>query len=145
MRDRGQERRNGERPAAVSSAMRIPPVDRRRVMRPRRAAPALLPLLLLLLLTVAACTPMQWQHPLYGTTRAQADLTDCDHIALQEAWRYPAFSPFMTVPHVHHLPNGQVIVDPTPNYAYDPYYNTPQLRNFCMRSKGYELVPAPRS
>lgn len=92
---------------------------------------------------LGACTPLEWQHPAFGTAHLQADLAQCDHIAMQEAWRYGWNQPPFSVPHVYTLPSGQRVVDPHPTYVGNPYANTGELRNFCMRSKGYELVPVP--
>ncbi len=94
---------------------------------------------------LGGCTPLQWQHPLYGTTRTEADLAACDRAAFQEADRYISSQPYPAFPHVYTLPNGQRVVDPAPQFAYTPYGNVSELRSFCMRSKGYELVPVPES
>jgi len=94
---------------------------------------------------LAACTPMQWQHPAYGTSRTEADLATCDHAAIQESNRYISSQPTIAFPHVYTLPNGQRVVDPAPQFAYTPYADISELRSFCMRSKGYELVPAKTS
>jgi len=92
---------------------------------------------------VGACTPVQWQHPLYGTSHTEADLAACDHLAIQESNRYVWSQPTIAFPHVYTLPNGQRVVDQAPQFA--PYSNVSELRSFCMRSKGYELVPVPES
>lgn len=104
--------------------------------------------LLLSALTVAslgACTPVQWQHPEYGTTHLEADLAACDHIAMQESWRYSWNQPPFAIPHIYTLPSGVRVMDPNPFYMGSPYSNTAELRSFCMRSKGYELLPVPGS
>jgi hypothetical protein len=50
----------------------------------------------------------------------------------------------MSAPHVSRLPSGQVVIDPAPRYPYGSAYPNPgELRSFCMRSRGYELVPVP--
>ncbi len=94
---------------------------------------------------LAGCQNVEWSHPQYGTSRVQADLSDCDHIAAQESTRSAfASEPLMTAPHVSRLPSGQVVADPTPRFPYGSAYPNPgELRSFCMRSKGYELVPVP--
>ncbi len=92
---------------------------------------------------LGACTPMEWIHPQYGTSRVDADLTDCARVAHAESWRFAATTPAMTAPHVYRLPDGRVIYDQPATYAYDPYFNEAQLRDFCMRTKGYELQPVP--
>ena len=92
---------------------------------------------------LSACTPLQWQHPQYGTSRTEADLAACDHAAIQESNRVIVSEPTFVVPHVVTLPNGQRLVEPGPQFAYQPSSNLSELRSFCMRSKGYELVPVP--
>ena len=91
---------------------------------------------------LTACTPLQWQHPQYGTSRTEADLQACDHAAIQESNRYAWSEPTFVVPHVVTLPNGQRLVEPAPQFASSPAANLSELRSFCMRSKGYELVPS---
>jgi hypothetical protein len=100
---------------------------------------------LVLIAALAACQNVEWSHPQYGTSRAQADLTDCDHIAVTESHRSAyASEPLMTAPHVSRLPSGQPVADPTPRFEFGSAYPNPgDLRSFCMRSKGYELVPVP--
>ncbi len=94
---------------------------------------------------VGACQQLQWEHPQYGTSRLQADLADCDHVALENTYRFPGGDPMLTAPHVYRLPSGQVVADPTPYRSYGTYSNLGELRNFCMRSKGYELTPVPEA
>ena len=100
---------------------------------------------LLLTACLAGCQNLEWSHPQYGTSRVQADLTDCDHIAVRESSRSAyASEPLMTAPHASRLPSGQVVPEPTPRFEYGSSYPNPgDLRSFCMRSKGYELVPVP--
>lgn len=90
---------------------------------------------------LAGCTPLEWQHPQYGTSRTQADLAACDHAAIQESNRYAWSEPTFVVPHVVTLPNGQRLVEQGPQFGYQPTSNLSELRSFCMRSKGYELAP----
>ena len=96
-------------------------------------------------LSLGACTPMQWVHPEYGTSRLQADLAACDHAAFEESWRMAWAEPTFAVPHVYLLPNGQRVSEPGPVFPNAPYADTGELRNFCMRAKGYELVPVPEA
>ena len=105
---------------------------------------SLLGLAPLLALGLGACTPVQWEHPDYGTSRLQADLADCDHAAFEESWR-TSWQPAFVAPHVYTLPNGQRVFDPGPQFPYMPYADTSELRSFCMRAKGYRLVPVPSS
>ena len=96
-------------------------------------------------LALAACERLEWRHPQYGTSRLEADLTDCDHIALENTYRFSGGDPMLVAPHVYRLPGGQVIADPAPRSSYTTYSNLGELRNLCMRSKGYELTPVPEA
>ena len=90
---------------------------------------------------LGACAPLHWEHPQYGTTRADADLQECDHAAIVQSNRSIETEPTFVVPHVVTLPNGQRLVEPAPTFAYAPSSNLSELRSYCMRVKGYELVP----
>ena len=94
-----------------------------------------------LLLLLAACTPMQWVRPdSPPPEHIQADVQHCQAAAWNEArmrnltsfpgygpWRYRSpYSPFGD-------PYG------------DRFLDESRLADFCMRSKGYELAPAPKS
>ncbi|HEX9462859.1 MAG TPA: hypothetical protein VGB82_09695 [Alphaproteobacteria bacterium] len=99
-----------------------------------------------LIIALGGCQNLEWSHPQFGTSRLQADLTDCDHIAVQESSRYAGAEPLLTAPHVSRLPSGQVVSDPTPRFPSGSSYPNPgEMRSFCMRSKGYELVPVPEA
>ncbi len=92
-------------------------------------------------LVVVACTPQHWEHPQLGTQQAQADLQACNQSARQQSFRYGG-SAFDYGPRFARGPDGRVFVDPSPTRPYpDPYLQEGQLRDYCMRSKGYQLVP----
>jgi hypothetical protein len=93
---------------------------------------------------LAGCgTPSHWEKPGADLEATRADVRDCRRLASQEAFRQQAFdvgfarygSPWWGYPH-------------RPSYAVfrsrldtDRFYSDHRLTNFCMRSKGYELVP----
>lgn len=93
-------------------------------------------------LALAACTPMQWEHPQFGAAQTQSDLATCAQSARQEAWRYGMASPYGYGPRYARGPDGRVFVDPAPRIP-DPSLQEGQLRDYCMRTKGYQLVPVP--
>ena len=91
-----------------------------------------------LALLLGACTaPMHWEHPELGTSRLADDLTDCSRSAHLEVARYSAAD---YAPRVTRGPDGRVSVEPAPARP-DPYAQEAQLRDYCMRAKGYKLVP----
>jgi hypothetical protein len=103
-------------------------------MRPCKFAP----FVLASALAIGACTPMQWSHPGFDQPGAQRELAGCRQQAWietqQRAFAY-GFDPWW--------PYG-------PRRRYPGYYGPSfveqqmlenQLADFCMRSKGFVLVP----
>lgn len=99
--------------------------------------------LLLILLALAACTPLRWDKPGVTMDMKNQDLMDCDRLAARQAmadswdyawpWMGPRYDRF-----------GRP-VDPFWGRHYtmmDRMDRERSLRDFCMRSKGYDLVPA---
>jgi hypothetical protein len=89
---------------------------------------------------VGGCTPMRWEHPAFGPDVAGREASECRQMAWAEAQRQSfMFGSF-----------GR------PRFAYDRYGRPyppmfsdfherqmmeMQLNDFCMRSKGFALVP----
>lgn len=103
---------------------------------------ALIPLLL------AACTPMQWQRADATPEQLRADEQECRSLAWREAsyrsWQYqsmmgPVFARDATGRGLFVWPGGSV-VDP---YGYQ-LADEQRLAQFCMESRGYDLVPVPK-
>ena len=105
---------------------------------------------LALVLLAAGCTPMQWVRPdSPPPQQIDADIQHCQAEAWSEAaWRYPPSSRgYGAWP--YRDPLGRRFI----GYPYgafgDPFgdrdMEEQRLLNFCMRAKGYELVPAPKS
>lgn len=96
------------------------------------------------LTALAACTPMRWDKPNASPEVSQADLADCRNQASREAFQYSfayGYGPFyMFGPRYRYSPFWR----PYGFYgiADDRFYQENRLTNFCMRNKGYELVPA---
>jgi hypothetical protein len=105
------------------------------------------PALLLLLLLATACTPLYWVRPDTGAQQLETDLQHCQREAWREAsWRWSFYYPFGPS-FVHDLHGRRVMVwQPAP--LYDPFgdrfFEESRLTQFCMRAKGYELVPADK-
>ena len=100
----------------------------------RKVAPVTL--LGAMLLAVAACAaPARWEKAGVSEEMTATDAVECRRAANQEAFLY--------------IPSPPV---PWPyrrlNWQYDQtvrFYAENRLVAFCMRSKGYELVPIPRA
>ena len=98
---------------------------------------------------LAGCgMPSHWEKPGTDLEATRADMQDCRRQASQEAFRQHAFD----VGFARYGP-GWWGYPRRPSYAMfssrldsDRYYSEHRLTNFCMRIKGYELVPAePKS
>jgi hypothetical protein len=105
--------------------------------------------LLLCFLACAGCTPMQWLHEGAAPDAAvlDKDSTECRQQAWQEAqyraFFYPAFGPVLT----RDLAGRRFAGWPYRPYGYpfgDPFLEEARLTQFCMRNKGYELVPVEK-
>ena len=95
-------------------------------------------------LLLAGCTPMQWVRD-DGASAAdpQKDMAHCQ----QEAWRESRLR------HWYHRPLSPVFLrdgqgrlvawsrDPFLDPFGDPFMEESRLAHFCMRAKGYRLVP----
>jgi len=101
-------------------------------------------------LAFAACTPMQWLRDGAQPEAAvlEKDSIECRQQAWQEAqyraFAYPAFGPVMT----RDIAGRRFVGWPYRPYAYpfgDPFLEESRLAQFCMRNKGYELVPVERA
>jgi len=106
-----------------------------------------IPALLVLLLTVAGCTPMYWVRQDTGPEQLDRDMEQCQQAAWREAsWRSTLYRPFgPTV--IQDLHGRRLLVWPYSPFS-DPFgerfFEESRLAHFCMRAKGYELVPADR-
>lgn len=97
---------------------------------------------LTVLAAVAACTPMRWEHPQYGAAGTETDLTDCSRSARAEAWRQ-SFMYGGWGPTYYRGRDGRVYRDPFAMRHRSSTFDEWQLRDYCMRNKGYQLVPVP--
>jgi len=94
-------------------------------------------------LVLAGCTPMQWVRPDVTLEQAQLDAAHCQ----QEAWREARWRSFLYRPYgpmVLHDPLGRRFVWGYPPFGgpfQDEFMEESRLMHFCMRAKGYQLVP----
>lgn len=90
---------------------------------------------------LAACAPMKWERP--GTTAEAAtqDMQECRTIARTQA-QHVGFRRSLFWPGMWHR-RGLYGFDP---FFDDPFYDTfyieQDLKDSCLRAKGYNLVPA---
>lgn len=93
---------------------------------------------------------MRWEHPQFGAASADEELRDCGVKARHEAWRYSFTSHPWSYPYpmsyAYRDRNGRLrYADPIfPRYR-DTTFDEWNLRDYCMRSKGYRLVPIPEN
>ena len=102
----------------------------------RKVAPVTL--LGAMLLAVAACAaPARWEKAGVSEEMTATDAVDCRRAASQEAFLYIPAPPL-----IWPYRRGSTI-----NWQYEQserFYAENRLTAFCMRNKGYELVPIPK-
>ena len=102
-------------------------------------------LILLALLLAAGCTPLQWTRQDTSPEQLRQDVAFCR----QEAWREAQWRSFLFLDRSF---GGTTVVDSRGRHIFVPYspfgdpfgypyYDEARLAHFCMRVKGYELVP----
>jgi len=108
--------------------------------------------LLLCLLFLAGCTPMQWTRDgaVPPTEALEQDSASCRQQAWREAqYRAWAYGPYWGPAFMRRDAFGRTFTAwpyghaPYPFYA-DPAFEEARLADFCMRAKGYELVPVEK-
>jgi len=97
-----------------------------------------------LALALGACTPMQWSKQELSAEQLEQDQRTCEEQAYREASsRYWGIGPAVFQDSFGRRFN----VYPAGPFA-DQFGNQlmeeSRLASFCMRNKGYELVPAPK-
>ncbi len=96
---------------------------------------------------LAACAPMQWVKADATPEQMNRDGMQCQQDAWREArlhpWYYPPIGPVVAQDAAGRIsigwPSGP-FADP----FGDPFLEEGRLAQYCMRSKGYELVPADK-
>lgn len=103
--------------------------------------------LLLILLAAGGCTPMYWVKQDAGPEQIQQDAAQCRQEAWREAswrsWFYRPLGPTV----VQDLHGRRFLVWPHSMFGDpfgDRFFEESRLTQFCMRAKGYELVPADK-
>ena len=107
---------------------------------------ALVPLLLL----VGGCTPLAWTRSGVSAEELRQDVAYCR----QEAWREAQWNSFLFLNRYYGTTSvvdahGRRVVVPYAPFGGSPfgdrYIDEARLAHFCMRAKGYELVPIESS
>ena len=98
----------------------------------------------MLALLLSACAgSLHWEHPVTGQQNFAADREECRRLADDEAWRYyqplSLFGPFTPLYDRHGHRRLWWRWDPF--YDNDRFFRAAELRDFCLRSRGYRLVP----
>jgi hypothetical protein len=87
-------------------------------------------------LGLSACASgMHWEHPESGQLNLSADMAQCARLAAAEAWRTEPLFPFR----YRHGRHGFWWNDPL--YEHDRFWREAELRDFCLKSRGYRLMP----
>ena len=93
---------------------------------------------------LAGCTPMEWVKPDVTPEEREQDSIACQQDAWREAqWRSWYYRPFPAGP-FRDLTGRRFSPGPYGYYGGpygDPFLEEGRLASFCMRNKGYELVP----
>jgi hypothetical protein len=104
-------------------------------------------LLPVLLLSAVACTPLYWVRADTEPQQLEQDMALCRQQAWREAswrsWLYRPFGPTV----IQDLHGRRVLVWPYSPFGDpfgDRFFEESRLTDFCMRAKGYELVPADK-
>jgi hypothetical protein len=97
------------------------------------------------LLALAACgPPMRWESPYLSDAQSQAEMGDCRQQAWMEAQNRAFFNRFAYGPGFVRGRDGRIYpADPWMRSGYnDTWFEEQRLRDFCLRNKGFRLVPA---
>ena len=102
------------------------------------------------LVVLTGCTPMQWMRD--GAVPAAEAFERDSSSCRQQAWReaqYRAWAYRPITPYLERDAFGRRFVAwPYGPYPYpllgDPFFEEARLTDFCMRAKGYELVPVEK-
>ena len=96
----------------------------------------------------AGCAPMQWQKPDATAEQLRVDESSCrEHAAREASWRAWQYQSMVGPVFARDtMGRGFFVWPSTP--LVDPYghqlMEENRLAQFCMESKGYALVPAPK-
>ncbi|MBL8831177.1 MAG: hypothetical protein JNL71_02190 [Rhodospirillales bacterium] len=85
----------------------------------------------------SGCTPMRWEHPAFGPEEAGREAQDCR----QQAWAEAQRQSFMYFgPRYVRDRKGRLYPHYYPDFS-ERQFAEMRLNDFCMRNKGFALVP----
>ena len=97
------------------------------------------------LILAAGCTPLQWVKQDVDVKQTDEDIAACRQEAWREARLHSAWLHRPLFPHAVQNAQGQRFLVWPQSGFYDPFGDSfmeeSRLAHFCMRSKGYQLVP----
>lgn len=101
-------------------------------------------LTLLLPIALSACgPPMRWEHPRLSDSDARVEVTDCSRQAWSEAQQRAWMNRWTSPSYVRGRDGRLYAVDPWRRSGFnDTWFEEMRLRDFCLRNKGFRLVPA---
>jgi hypothetical protein len=104
-------------------------------------------LAVLVLAAAAGCTPLHWVRQDTGPEQFRQDMAQCQQEAWREAsWRSSLYRPLAPLM-VEDAYGRRFLAWPRSPFN-DPwgerFFEESRLTSFCMRAKGYELVPADK-
>jgi hypothetical protein len=103
-----------------------------------------LPLIALLLAASAGCTPLQWIKTDTAAQQVDEDLAICRQEAWREARQHAWFNRPVFPHAVQDAQGRRFLVWPQGGFHdsfSDQFMEESRLAHFCMRAKGYQLVP----
>lgn len=98
--------------------------------------------LLIVTAFLSACgPPLAWERPSTSASEARVDAAECRRLAQDQAFRESLLA-FPTGPHGY-FPSriGRRPYDPFFEPSFRRELRESELRDFCLRSRGYRLVP----
>jgi hypothetical protein len=99
--------------------------------------------LLVLLLALGGCTPLAWVRQNATPEELEQDLSQCRQDAWREAqWRTFLYRPFGPTVVVDQFGRRFIVpYSPFGGPFGDTFIEESRLTDFCMRAKGYALIP----
>ena len=99
-----------------------------------------------LVAATAGCTTSEWQNASQGTPPSEAEIAECKQAAYYEAQRQTFFYGGYGLGWPYYPSLRRATRGPWPRSTInDRFFVERDLFDFCMRAKGYRLVPVPES
>lgn len=94
---------------------------------------------------LGGCMPHRWENAALPPEDWSRDQRECSFLAYNESRRIYYYDPFFFRPRYARTRDGRLVaVAPDPfAYQHEQFVREMQLNDFCMRTRGYRLVPVP--